>query len=534
MSDGIPPILGGDQQWRRLDARMLLVHPVQEAVRFFPALLVVFFSGRSSGRSGWWEWALLAGVIVLGMSRWFTTRYRIWGGQIELRRGLLNRRLLTTPADRVRTVDVTAPVWHRLLGLAKVEIGTAGGGVLAERIVLDALAAPVAARLRGELLHRVAAQAEQDDEDGSVGGSASESSIDSASESASASASESTPEQLLVQLDPSWVRYAPLTTSGLVSAAAIWGFGAQYLDEFGDLQDRVEGAVDRVATLGVGVAVVAGLVGALVLVSLLAVTGYLLTYWGFRLTRHTGGTLHTRRGLLTTRATSLEEKRIRGVEIGQPLGLRLAAAGRLSAVTTGLGREGAQHGSAWLTPPAPRSVIEATAVAVVDDPDAVSGPLVCHGPAARRRFTRALVPTAVLCAATVWLSRVVDLPPVLMLVGCVPVLLAPFLAADRYAALGHALTPRHLVVQAGSLSRRRDLLARDGVIGVTIRESFFQRRAGVVTLTATTAAGRQRYAAIDLPVERANAVATVVLGDIVGQFADSPGRADPSAGRASR
>ena len=531
MSDGIPPILGGDQQWRRLDARMLLVHPVQEAVRFFPALLVVFFSGRSSGRSGWWEWALLAGVIVLGMSRWFTTRYRIWGGQIELRRGLLNRRLLTTPADRVRTVDVTAPVWHRLLGLAKVEIGTAGGGVLAERIVLDALAAPVAARLRGELLHRVAAQTEQDVEHGSVGGSASESWIDSASESAS----ESTPEQLLVQLDPSWVRYAPLTTSGLVSAAAIWGFGAQYLDEFGDLQDRVEGAVDRVATLGVGVAVVAGLVGALVLVSLLAVTGYLLTYWGFRLTRHTGGTLHTRRGLLTTRATSLEEKRIRGVEIGQPLGLRLASAGRLSAVTTGLGREGAQHGSAWLTPPAPRSVIEATAVAVIGDPVAVSGPLVSHGPAARRRrFTRALVPTAVLCAATVWLSRVVDLPPVLMLVGCVPVLLAPFLAADRYAALGHALTPRHLVVQAGSLSRRRDLLARDGVIGVTIRESFFQRRAGVVTLTATTAAGRQRYAAIDLPVERANAVATVVLGDIVGQFADSPGRADPSAGRASR
>ncbi len=158
MSDGIPPILGGDQQWRRLDARMLLVHPVQEAVRFFPALLVVFFSGRSSGRSGWWDWAILGLIVALGMSRWFTTRYRIWGGQIELRRGLLNRRLLTTPADRVRTVDVTAPVWHRLLGLAKVEIGTAGAGIGAERIVFDALAAPVAARLRGELLHRAAAQ----------------------------------------------------------------------------------------------------------------------------------------------------------------------------------------------------------------------------------------------------------------------------------------------------------------------------------------------------------------------------------------
>ena len=156
MSDGIPPILAGDPQWRRLDARMLLVHPVQEAVRFLPALLLVFLSGRSSDRSQWWDLGILAIIVVLGIMRWVTTRYRIWGGQIELRQGLVNRRLLTTPADRVRTVDVTAPIWHRALGLARVEIGTAGGGLGAHRIVLDALAAPVAAQLRGELLHRVA------------------------------------------------------------------------------------------------------------------------------------------------------------------------------------------------------------------------------------------------------------------------------------------------------------------------------------------------------------------------------------------
>ena len=265
-------------------------------------------------------------------------------------------------------------------------------------------------------------------------------------------------------------------------------------------------------------------------------SGYVLTYWGFRLTRHTGGTLHISRGLITARATSLEERRIRGVEIGEPLGLRLAGAARLSAATSGLGQEGARSGSDWLTPPAPAEVVDRTAVAVVGDEVAVRGSLLSHGPAARRRrFTRAILPAAVLCAATLLLTRAIDdLPTALVVAGCLPLLASPWLAADRYAALGHALTPRHLIVRSGTFSRRRVVLARDGVIGVTIRESFFQRRAGVVTLTATTAAGRQRYAAIDLPFERANAVATVVLGDIVGQFADSPGRADPSAGRASR
>ena len=511
MSDGIPPILAGDPQWRRLDARMLLVHPVQEAVRFLPALLVVFLSGRSSDRSQWWDLGILAIIVVLGIMRWVTTRYRIWGGQIELRQGLVNRRLLTTPADRVRTVDVTAPIWHRALGLARVEIGTAGGGLGAHRIVLDALAAPVAAQLRGELLHRVATDVAT--ADGPAGGPVDE------------------PEEVLVRLDPAWVRYAPLTTSGLVSAAAIWGFSAQYIGQVDELHDRVEGAVDRVAALGVGVAALAGFLSALVAVSVLAVSGYVLTYWRFRLTRHTGGTLHISRGLITARATSLEERRIRGVEIGQPLGLRLAGAARLSAATSGLGQEGARSGSDWLTPPAPAEVVDRTAVEVVGDEVAVRGPLLSHGPAARRRrFTRAILPAAVLCAATLLLTRATDdLPTALVVAGCLPLLASPWLAADRYAALGHALTPRHLVVRSGTFDRRRVVLAREGVIGVTIRESFFQRRAGLATVTATTAVGRQHYDAIDVPAELSTGLAADLLPGPFAELLDAEHVPQPSS-----
>ena len=265
--------------------------------------------------------------------------------------------------------------------------------------------------------------------------------------------------------------------------------------------------------------------------SVLAVSGYVLTYWGFRLTRHTGGTLHISRGLITARATSLEERRIRGVEIGQPLGLRLAGAARLSAATSGLGQEGARSGSDWLTPPAPAEVVDRTAVAVVGDEVAVRGSLLSHGPAARRRrFTRAILPAAVLCAATLLLTRAIDdLPTALVVAGCLPLLASPWLAADRYAALGHALTPRHLIVRSGTFSRRRVVLARDGVIGVTIRESFFQRRAGLATVTATTAVGRQHYDAIDVPAELSTGLAADLLPGPFAELLDAEHVPQPSS-----
>src|SRR5205823_4294188 len=73
-----------------------------------------------------------------------------------------------------------------------------------------------------------------------------------------------------------------------------------------------------------------------------------------------------------------------------------------------------------------------------------------------------------------------------------PVALA--LAADRCRSLGHALTEGTLVTRWGSLDRRRCALTTDGIIGWHLRQSFFQRRAGLATLPATHAAGRPRRA----------------------------------------
>ena len=134
---------------------MLLIHPIQEIPRALPALLAVFVAGNGSGRGLLWIAVGLVITLELAFSRWFTTRYRVTEDRVEVTSALFRRRVRAVSRDRIRTVDVTARAMHRVLGLARVEVGTGrsdlneGGGVR-----LDGLTAVDAAALRGELLHR--------------------------------------------------------------------------------------------------------------------------------------------------------------------------------------------------------------------------------------------------------------------------------------------------------------------------------------------------------------------------------------------
>ena len=132
---------------------MLLVEPAREVIKFIPLLIALIFAGRA-GESGP-PWGLIgtAAVIALGISRWLTTRYRITPTVIEVRKGLLQRKHLTVPRDRVRTVDVSAHPLQRVLGLVKVQIGTGTSHHGAELLALDGLRASSSTALRAELLH---------------------------------------------------------------------------------------------------------------------------------------------------------------------------------------------------------------------------------------------------------------------------------------------------------------------------------------------------------------------------------------------
>jgi putative membrane protein len=468
--------------WRRLDPRMLLVHPILEMVKFLPFLVGVFVVG-SSGGTNWWQFVGVVIPIALGVLRYFTTRFRITPAQVELKRGLLSTQVLTARLDRVRAVELTSSPIHRILGLAKVEIGTASGGKQDDdKFALDSLPATEARDLRVALLHRTDAVASP------------QAGVDPDP------AARETGDVVLLRLDPRWVRFAPLTTSGNVIAAGLLALLGQFLDrahltlvDANRLENLLTGA-----SVAVVVAVV--VVAFLVLGAIFAVLGYLV-----------------RRGLLTTTETSLERERLRGVEVASPLGLRLAGAGRLSAVVTGLSRS--ERSSTQLVPPAPAEVVEATGVKVLEDSAPISLELVEHGPAARRRrYTRALMGSALVPVVALVLAITTALSWWAVLPALAALPLGALLARDRYRRLGHGLTDGYLVVRSGTLRGRRDVLQRSGIIGWNLQQSWFQRRAGLVTLVATTAAGQQAYAAFDVPEAQAIALADAAVPGLVSPF----------------
>ena len=130
---------------------------------------------------------------------------------------------------------------------------------------------------------------------------------------------------------------------------------------------------------------------------------------------------------------------------------------------------------------------------------------------------RALLPAFVLVAAA-GVAIFSGGSPWLALPAIAAVPLAAMLALDRYRSLGHALAGSALVTRQGSFERRRDVLACDGIIGWNVRQTYFQRRAGLATLIATTAAGRQQYAVTDVPLSMALSLGNRALPGLLGEF----------------
>jgi putative membrane protein len=300
----------------------------------------------------------------------------------------------------------------------------------------------------------------------------------------------------------------------LITAAALLGFGLRLvqqaqvnLSQVGPLRSIIRELRDTAAWLDV----LAIIVAVAVFATVASVIGYVLNYWNFRLTRHSGGSLHISRGLLTTRRTSIDQARLAGVEVQETLLLRLVGGARCLTIAPGLrpGR-GADRGGTILLPPAPRTEAIRVAAIVLGDEVPLSAELTAHGPAARRRrYTRALAGAVIITAVAAGAGYALGdrgwpfVAPVLAIL-IVTVAAGLALARDRYRALGHTWTGGYLVSRYGSIVRRHNNLARRSIIGWNLRATIWQRRLGLVTLTATTAAGRQKYPVPDL--SRADAV----------------------------
>lgn len=492
---------------RRLSPRSMVVGPINQLRSILLPILIGLVIG---GFNPWLLAATGATVVILlvgGFVTWQTLRYEITDDRIEIRKGLIRRERRTIPLERIRGVDVTSSLLHRMLGVSVVHIEAAAGSMATEDGKLDAVDAAEADRLRGELLRRRAVltetgQAQERSEEGE-------------------DTAEAEPETVTYfEMPRSWYLFGALSLAHLLTPFALLataiGLVQQSAAQMEAATDTVVGWIDAtdralLTTLAIGIPV-----ALVLLMPVFAVVSYTVTNWGFTL-KGREGSLVAERGLFTRRSVTLEKRRIRGHELQDNPLERTRSAVRLRAIVTGLGEVATR---AVLLPTGPRpqvaSVVE-RALARYD------GGLRRHPRAAlHRRLFRSVGPFLLTGAAGVVLDW-----NWLVIASVVLAVLGVPLGIDRYRSLGHGYDGAYVSVRSGSLQRGQAVVERSAVIGWTWTQTLFQRRSGLANLQVTVGAGAGGYTAQDTSLPGSVAFAADVTPEMVRPFLADRGAPSP-------
>ncbi|WP_304454918.1 PH domain-containing protein [Nocardiopsis sp. YSL2] len=552
--------LPGD--WQRLHPLSVWAGTLAAGIFMVPTAVLGTAAIVFAAPQPWWALAPLPGTIALlalftsiDLLRLRATRFRVTDERMEMRSGVVAKAYRSIPRERVRSVDVNAPLFVRVFGLCSVTVGTGDQGG-SDQLQLLYVTAEQGERLRRELLLR-----------GQTAGA-----------DASAEGAEDSGEVELARLDRAWFAYAPATTAtlgiGVGFIAAVVGLNAQtggwaweWASEQANLPTTEELAsmvMTRILVV-VPVTLLVLLLSGVVVLTAIAVE----TWWNYRLTREADGSVRLRRGLLTSVSLSVEGRRLNGVTLHQPFVLRSVGGADVRAVATGLAAADDEKTSAKsrLSPPMPVGRARALAAALVQEDDSpLDVPLARHPRAAlRRRFTRAGFVTLLgvaASAALAWLhtlatrawwdavhrieEEIIPVPLASRAVETTPswgwaflaVLVAAaafWYAVGSYRGLGHGVHPRFLVVRGGMAARDTVALQRSAVIGWRITRSPFQRRLDLADVAATTAAGQGMYAARDVGLGQGLAWADAAVPDLLAPFlvredgGDGGGRAREAA-----
>ncbi len=177
---------------------MLVVHPVHDVLRQIPLLIGAVVLGSATGNP-MWSVAALAVTIGFGILRWFTTTYRIEPDEVQLRTGVLRRKVVSLPRNRIRSVQTDARLLHQLMGLTVLRVSTGQEAMGDTAFALDAVPAEDVPRLRSILL------------------------ADSLAPKDDAGDQPAAPGRVLARWHPSWLRYSPLSFTGLAMILAAVG-----------------------------------------------------------------------------------------------------------------------------------------------------------------------------------------------------------------------------------------------------------------------------------------------------------------------
>lgn len=124
-----------DTGWRMLHSASVLVNLLPRTWSFvrsaWPLLLVVVVRGEGVDATRIVDLSLLSFFLMMTVGstlvHFLTLRWRVTGGTLEIKSGLLNRQERVISPRRVQNVELVRNLFHRLSGLVELRIETASG-----------------------------------------------------------------------------------------------------------------------------------------------------------------------------------------------------------------------------------------------------------------------------------------------------------------------------------------------------------------------------------------------------------------------
>lgn len=275
----------------------------QSIVGFLPLIILAVGEGA-------WMYALIAGgliiafIIIASVLSWLRYSYRLEEDQIRIEQGIIIRKKRTISKHRIQSIDLSQNIIHRIFGLTKVQIETAGSDHN-----IDASLAAVKME-EGKIVHD---QLKYKKESIAV-------------------TEEDKAEAVTEQEEPASLASKTITTNELIIAGStsgafgiilgIFGIGFSQIESF--IPDRLytdvtswlfSQAVQLLIAIGVFMLIVLWVLGVLATV---------IQHWKFTVTRYEKELFITR-GLLEKKQSTIPLKRIQAVGIKesiirQPLG----------------------------------------------------------------------------------------------------------------------------------------------------------------------------------------------------------------------
>ncbi|AHW64984.1 Membrane-flanked domain-containing protein [Corynebacterium glyciniphilum AJ 3170] len=503
--------------WSRLSSRVIWVDLARTLLSLIPGVIALALSQGAASSGAVWPLVAIAGFGVLGASgdalRWLFTHYRISDSQVELRTGVILKQHRSLRRERIRSVDIEAKLHHRLSGLRMVKIGAGQQSAAGEAaFTLDALSREDAVKLQSSLL--------------AISNGGPPTSPDGNPESRPTPETDpktpAIPHRVFATFRPGWVVYNMFNVWAYVMALGLIGGTWGILSMTGvDLFGIVSRSYNWESLGWVGGTLVV-LVGMTLLGWLGLTLNFFTEYWKFELARVPGkdGTqLRTRQGMFTTREVNRDEKRIRGVQIAEPLFWRWLRVTDTHVITTGLDVWSLSDPAAIL-PRVHRNVARRTAAHVLGEEPALFDAAVRPHPAVAwgRRMWWATLPALALLGALGVAVYTGVIPLWSLWAALIPWGIGLVGATVAYRALGHTDIGPYLLIRSGLFTRSTVVLRRDAISTIAVRESLLQKWLGLRTVTVATAAGYGGYVIPDVSATAATELAERCAPGLLEQF----------------